>query len=216
MTLKEIYDSLSKEYNVPASRYTMQELLKYTIKEHAEEGIPSNRYIKIDNLTVKDNILNKYYRLDTKYSFLEEQDSYGNYVSSMDGPIVYSEVHTILYGKDKKIETRQDTTVNNGGKTSYYNLPQPSVGKLNAIIACRTVKPLSDISNEIKELFPQTLNDLIEYKQFSPWQHEVFKACYALKERANKATDGSSSELREINKIIYYALRGRRLLTNKD
>ena len=59
--------------------------------------------------------------------------------------------------------------------------------------------------NVIFELFPKTLNDIIEHKHMQPWQHEVMKACYALDERAEK---NGGSKIREINKIIYYAQRG--------
>ena len=82
----------------------------------------------------------------------------------------------------------EDSTKNNGGTTSYYDVPEGA----------------------------KTLNDLIEHKRMLPWQHEVMKACYALRERAAKATDGSSSEIREINKIIYYANRGLELARKQD
>jgi hypothetical protein len=77
-----------------------------------------------------------------------------------------------------------DRTQNNGGKTSYYDVPSDA----------------------------NTLNDLVEYKQMYPFQYEIFKASYALKERATRATDGTSSLERELNKIIYYAERGKALL----
>jgi hypothetical protein len=73
---------------------------------------------------------------------------------------------------------KKDGSINNGGKTSYYDVPPET----------------------------KTLNDLIEHKNMFPFQHEIFKACYALKERALKG--GNSSIERELNKIIYYANRG--------
>ena len=74
----------------------------------------------------------------------------------------------------------QDTAQNNGGSTSYYDIPEGA----------------------------KTLNDLIEHKDMRFWQGECMKAIYALTDRAARATDGSSSEERELNKIIYYANRG--------
>lgn len=96
---------------------------------------------------------------------------------------------------------------NNGGKTGYYDLPQIKDEDLINIL-----KPLEEgmhsssyVIHQLRLLFPNTLNDLIEFKNMAPWQHEVFKACYALNERALK---GGASKEREINKIIYYANRG--------
>ncbi len=71
-------------------------------------------------------------------------------------------------------------TKNNGGSTDYYALPPDAT----------------------------TLNDLIESQGMQPWQHEVFKAVYALEARAKK---NGGSRLREINKILYYAERGKAL-----
>lgn len=71
------------------------------------------------------------------------------------------------------------TSHNNGGDTDYYRLP-PN---------CKT------------------LMDLIEFKNMSFAQGEIFKAVFAFNERAARATDGSSSKLREANKILYYAQR---------
>lgn len=78
------------------------------------------------------------------------------------------------------------TTVNNGGQTSYYDVPK------NA----------------------KTLNDLIEYKNMPPWQHEIFKACYALPERGSKINPENPLKgmLREINKMEYYLNRGKKLI----
>jgi len=67
-------------------------------------------------------------------------------------------------------------SINNGGKTSYYDLP----------------------------INPTTLDDLIEFKKMPFWQGNIFKATYALTERALR---GGGSEIRELNKIIYYAER---------
>lgn len=74
---------------------------------------------------------------------------------------------------------RKDNARNNGGDTDYYKLP-PN---------CKT------------------LMDLIEFKNMSFAQGEIFKAVFAFNERAERATDGSSSKLREANKIFYYATR---------
>lgn len=71
------------------------------------------------------------------------------------------------------------TSHNNGGTTDYYNIPPNT----------------------------KTLMDLIEYKGMTFAQGEIFKAIYAFNERAARATDGSSSKLREANKILYYAQR---------
>lgn len=105
--------------------------------------------------------------------------------------------------------------INNGGKTNYYDLPKPNKSDIAEIIK-RLLQ--SDIGAEscctcIAGLYPETLNDLIEYKHMQPWQHEVFKACYALTDRANK---NGGSVVREINKIIYYANRGLQIELNKE
>lgn len=68
---------------------------------------------------------------------------------------------------------------NNGGKTDCYNIPEEA----------------------------RTLNDLIEYKDMRFWRGEVFKAVYALDERAKRAGNETSSEVRELNKILYYVQR---------
>lgn len=96
---------------------------------------------------------------------------------------------------------------NNGGKTNYYDLPPVNDGVLLNILETiyRGNNTPKNGLVQIKQLFPQTLNDLIEFKNMAPWQHEVFKADYALNERALK---GGASRVREINKIIYYANRG--------
>lgn len=61
-------------------------------------------------------------------------------------------------------------------------------------------------------MFPSTLNDLIEYKDMKPFQHEMFKATYALHKRAEK---GNASIERELNKIQYYLDRGKDLNSHK-
>lgn len=76
-------------------------------------------------------------------------------------------------------EEEMTTSHNNGGTTDYYAIPPGA----------------------------KTLNDLIEHKNMSFAQGEIFKAIYAFNERAGRATDGSSSKLREANKILYYAQR---------
>lgn len=105
---------------------------------------------------------------------------------------------------------------NNGGKTSYYDLPRPSkeelISYLGAVLPECTDLSLSIVAEAILDMFPSTLNDLIEHRNMKPWQHEVFKACYALDARAQK---NGGSEEREINKIIYYAQRGLNFVRNK-
>lgn len=109
----------------------------------------------------------------------------------------------------------------NGGTTGYFDLPLPNrelIVKAIESIDFSSIDLSMDIVktvNYIILLCPQTLNDLIEYKNMQPWQHEVFKACYALEERAIRATDGSSSRLREINKMEYYVGRGKNLELSK-
>lgn len=72
-------------------------------------------------------------------------------------------------------------SLNNGGETNYYDLPPESS------------RPCID--------------DLIEFKKMQRWQAEVFKSSYAIADRAKRATDGSSSESRELNKMVYYVNR---------
>lgn len=71
------------------------------------------------------------------------------------------------------------TDRNNGGSTDYYDIPPNSV----------------------------TLSDLIEHKKMEHGIGEMFKATYALKERAERTSDANSSEIRELNKIIWFANR---------
>lgn len=104
---------------------------------------------------------------------------------------------------------------NNGGRTDYYALPKPSRKEILEILVS-----LRDPENNTMEalekiyaLLPQTLNDLIEHQEMLPWQHEVFKATYALNARAEK---NGGSKLREINKILYYAERGKRLVEKEE
>lgn len=99
------------------------------------------------------------------------------------------------------------TAENNGGKTNYYDLPRPDSRLVRKFIE-NFKKDIIDISEAVTgiyEVFPQTLNDIIEAKNMQPWQHEVMKACYAIDARAEK---NGGSKIREINKIIYYAQRG--------
>jgi hypothetical protein len=106
---------------------------------------------------------------------------------------------------------------NNGGKTGYYDLPLPDRDKLIDILNWVSKTNWVEVSvaaDRILALCPQTLNDLIEYKNMEPWRHEVMKACYALDERAVKASDGSSSAIREINKMEYYIQRGKQVLSS--
>ena len=101
---------------------------------------------------------------------------------------------------------------NNGGTTNYYDLPLPDKGIVLDILIEVSEGSLNPIeaTNRILALCPQTLNDLIEFKQMKPYQHEIFKACYAMEERAKRGKFASIE--REINKIIYYANRGLNLV----
>lgn len=99
--------------------------------------------------------------------------------------------------------------INNGGKTGYYDIPAPTVEKIARVLTGYGLDgKLKNAVEDIYKLFPQTLNDLIEHKNMKPWQHEVMKAVYAIDDRAKK---NGGSEIREINKIIYYANRGKQL-----
>ena len=79
-------------------------------------------------------------------------------------------------------------TVDNGGTTSYYDVPEGAV----------------------------TLNDLIEHKHMPFWQGEIFKATYALADRAIRTNNFASSEQRELNKIIYFAERRLAMLAKEN
>jgi hypothetical protein len=109
---------------------------------------------------------------------------------------------------------------NNGGKTGYYDLPLPDREVIEYLIRAdlklSAETNLERVANKIIALLPQTLNDLIEFKQMQPWQHEVFKATYALNERALKNPKKGSSKLREVNKILYYANRGKNIFLNAE
>ena len=114
-----------------------------------------------------------------------------------------------MCSKEEKI-TKSDV-INNGGKTNYYDLPTITDRDLVQLI-CVKIKEVTPtecriLVDSIRELLPTTLNDLIEYKDMYPFQHEIFKACYALQERANKDIKGGSI-LRELNKMKYYIERG--------
>ena len=72
-----------------------------------------------------------------------------------------------------------DPTENNGGTTDYYAIPEGA----------------------------NTCNDIIELKDMRFWRGEAFKALWALGERSERASDGSASEVRELNKVKYYVDR---------
>ena len=101
---------------------------------------------------------------------------------------------------DNKNPTKKevDTSLNNGGTTSYYDLPFPPS----------------------KENPRPTLNDIIEHKNMSFWRGDAFKALYALEERAVKIAKSPSKAdfyrgcIRELNKSLYYISRGLRLYTD--
>ena len=85
--------------------------------------------------------------------------------------------NTATQGDICLLDSSIDAAMNNGGATSYYDIPEGA----------------------------KTLNDLIEYKEMPFWLGELFKAAYALPERATRSDN--ASEERELNKIIYYANR---------
>ena len=100
---------------------------------------------------------------------------------------------------------------NNGGKTNYYDLPLPDRDKLVALL-CKSEILLAHhevdaLIDKIIELCPQTLNDLIEHKNMPFWRGEIIKANYGLEGRMLKNKDKANAEIRELNKIIYYANR---------
>jgi hypothetical protein len=98
---------------------------------------------------------------------------------------------------------------NNGGTTDYYEIPRPELAAIIALLHNWNGKDFATLASDIRELFPQTLNDIIEFKNMKPWQHEVMKATYAIDARAKK---NGGSELRELNKILYYTNRRKQQL----
>jgi hypothetical protein len=99
---------------------------------------------------------------------------------------------------------------NNGGKTSYYDIPVLDRSELRSLLLNKISDKgeIETLIDKILELCPKTLNDLIEFKNLKPWQHEVMKAAYALEERSKK---GNATPEREHNKIHYYNERGRKI-----
>lgn len=59
----------------------------------------------------------------------------------------------------------------------------------------------------------ETLNDLIEHKNMPFWRGEILKAAYGLEGRTEK---NGGSEVRELNKIIYYANRRLRQIAKEN
>lgn len=112
----------------------------------------------------------------------------------------------------KELENSENSK-NNGGTTSYYDLPRPRLIDIEELIKLAVSRDISveNVAAAIDSLIPSTLNDLIEYKDMKPWQHEMFKSLYAMNERAARSSDGSSSITRELNKQQYYLDRGKRL-----
>ena len=117
--------------------------------------------------------------------------------------------------KDLENSKNSGNSINNGGNTNYYTLPKPSRKTiLNLLEDFQNGNSnILDTLEKVYALLPQTLNDLIEYKNMKPWQHECFKSLYAMNERAARSTDGSSSIQRELNKQQYYLDRGKNLNT---
>lgn len=128
-----------------------------------------------------------------------------NFIESIkeDG-ILSLNVEYLSKPKPKKISSDK----NNGGSTSYYDLPLPQAERILFLINSPNLSAEEKVK-EILSLCPQTINDLIEFKNMMPWQHEVIKSCYAIKERAKK---GEGSEERELNKQVYYINRRRKQL----
>jgi hypothetical protein len=98
---------------------------------------------------------------------------------------------------------------NNGGKTNYYDLPGPSVELIEDVIRLNDHLPCELLAKEIHALFPNTINDLIEHKDMRFWRGEIFKASYGLDGRIEK---NGGSELRELNKMVYYVNRRLKML----
>lgn len=98
---------------------------------------------------------------------------------------------------------------NNGGATDYYDLPRPTLTEISELLRNWNGKDFISLASDIRDLFPQTLNDIIEFKVMKPWQHEVMKACYAIDGRVAKP---GGSEMRELNKMTYYIERRRQRL----
>lgn len=127
--------------------------------------------------------------------------------------------------QEEVVPTNTITTssTNNGGKTDYYSLPCKTA-KLKAFLMAEygykdglkdDSELLDSIVATIKSFFPSTLSDLIEYKKMSPNLHEIFKATYALEERAKLKNQGN--KLRELNKILFFAEREKqRLLAEQE
>ncbi len=116
----------------------------------------------------------------------------------------------------ENFENSVDSSINKGGKTDYYSLPPINEERLQTILETLVyIASTKDYNNAtlvrtidaIKNIFPNTLNDLIEYKDMKPFQHEIFKACYALQERSKRNIDGNDT-LRELYKMKYYVERG--------
>lgn len=105
---------------------------------------------------------------------------------------------------------------NNGGTTDYYALPRPSIKTIEKLLdATQNLKYFPDT---VRELFPKTLNDLIEFKDMPFWRGEILKAAYGLEGRKSKYTGKTPREveIREMNKIIYYAQRRLTQLTDDN
>lgn len=101
---------------------------------------------------------------------------------------------------------------NNGGKTSYYDIPHPTRKELFDLLEDKEKSNVAKVEI-ILSMFPDTLNDLIVYKRMCPRLHEVFKAAYAMTERSERGIQGGT--IREWNKIIYYATLGRDIALGK-
>lgn len=101
---------------------------------------------------------------------------------------------------------------NNGGKTSYYDIPRPTRNELLDLLNDTEISNLDKV-DLIMDAFPDTLNDLVVYKRMCPRLHEIFKAAYAMDERANRGVAGGA--IREWNKIIHYATLGRDIALGK-
>lgn len=107
----------------------------------------------------------------------------------------------------KDLENSKNS-INNGGNTDYYALPRPRLVDIEELVKLAVSRDISaeNVAEAIDSLLPSTLNDLIEYKNMLFWRGEIFKALYALEERAVRSSN-NASRLRELNKIVYYAQR---------
>ena len=118
----------------------------------------------------------------------------------------------------KIVEKFEEKSENNGGKTGYYDLPLPDRDKIQEILIELSDEEINLLSAlyKIINLCPDTLNCLIEAKNMPFWRGEILKAAYGLEGRMEKNKDPQNAEIRELNKIIYYANRRLKMLLKEN